>query len=332
VNDALRKDPHKNTKKTVAAVFVGGIGLLALVVFLAFGSLLHEFLIFDANRTQAKRELSTLQDGISSAESLLKTHKAELAVQSEEVKECLQKLRDEIAGREAVIARQQAMADECAGLIAQITRAKTEYTNALSDLKEVQELTSRENGTRSALKIENAALLEQIAANKKMVVTGVKSNEELEKQAAQVRDQILAAERERAALAGQVEADKIATADYASRLSEESNHVSVVRQVYSRLKEDAASAQKTLDLISAQVTLAQETVKARAAEKAALELSIAELKGTQVALQEDLVRVQGALKSVKNSAALLEGARAGQSMKSATHQADVTGAGDAEKH
>jgi chromosome segregation ATPase len=182
----ILKDPRAKMKKTVLAVLVGSIGVLTLVVFSAFGWLLRDFLVFDANRIQAKRELSSLNNDIVAANISFKKRQAEIEELVKESKIRLQKLADEIAGREAMIAQQQERIDESTKLVTQITQAKSEREKIWNELKKVQESVASENGRLSELKNEN----EMFERQKKDLVIAVEEHTRIEREIKGLKAQI----------------------------------------------------------------------------------------------------------------------------------------------
>jgi chromosome segregation ATPase len=179
----IRNDPRAKMKKTMLAVLVGSIGVLALAVFSAFGWLLRDFLVFDANRIQAKRELSSFNNDIAAADITIRKRQEEIEALDKDSKIRLQKLADEIASREAIIAQQQARVGESKALIELIANAKSERENVWNELKKAQERVALEN---AGLKNQN----EMFERQKKDLVIAVDEHTRIESEIKGLKAQI----------------------------------------------------------------------------------------------------------------------------------------------
>ena len=109
-SEEILQDPHAKIKKSGIAVLVVSIGVVALAVFLIFGWLLRDFLIFDSSRIQAERELSRITNEIAEAAVKLKESRTENDALLAHEKERLQKLIKEIADHNETMAGKKSFA------------------------------------------------------------------------------------------------------------------------------------------------------------------------------------------------------------------------------
>ena len=297
-DDVLKKDSLAKGKKTTITVFVVVVGVLTVVVFLAFGVLLHDFLVFDANRTQSLNELATLSSQIKEQENQLNNRKKDIAYQLEKGAEHTQRLDESIAKREALIASQQKLVDDCAVLSEKLASTKKDYQDIFDELKIASERVAAEKGAVSGLKSENSALTTQKLSLQVELIALDKAKDTAEKTVAQLNAQVAAFKQEKSA--AQTETTEVgkALADVSASLTNQNIKVSSARRTISQLEEEASRVKSTYDSLSAQVTLAKETVKAKLGEKEELETALADL--TQK--KKDMLAAIAALEERKRNA------------------------------
>jgi chromosome segregation ATPase len=157
-SEEILQDPHAQIKKSGIAVLVVGIGVVALSVFLIFGWLLRDFLIFDSSRIQAERELSRITNDIVEAGVKLKESKSANDALLAHEKERLQKLIKEIADHNAMMAGKPQQEREYQELMAKIAQAKNESDKTISVMQQAKGAGVQELAKNSALKTDNATL------------------------------------------------------------------------------------------------------------------------------------------------------------------------------
>ena len=294
----VRKDPLAKGKKTGMTVFVVVVGGLAILGFLIFGRLLRDFLIFDANRTQAANELNDLQSQIKEQADQRIIRKVDLESQLAKGKEQVQRLEETIAKREALISSQQNLVDDCAVLSEKRASAKKDYQVLLDELKIANERVAVEKGAVSELKSENSALTTQKVSLQVELIALAKAKDTSEKAVAQLDAQVAAFKQEKSATQTEATEVRKALADVSTSLTNQNIKVASMRRAISQLEEEASRVKVTHDSLSAQVTLAKETVKFKLAEKEELETTLADL--TQK--QRDLSAAITALEERKRNA------------------------------
>lgn len=273
----VRKDPLAKGKKTGLTVFVVVVGGLAILGFLIFGRLLRDFLIFDANRTQAANELNDLQSQIKEQADQRIIRKVDLESQLAKGKEQVQRLEETIAKREALISSQQNLVDDCAVLSEKRASAKKDYQVLLDELKIANERVAVEKGAVSELKSENSALTTQKVSLQVELIALAKAKDTSEKAVAQLDAQVAAFKQEKSATQTEATEVRKALADVSTSLTNQNIKVASMRRAISQLEEESSRVKVTYDSLSAQVTLAKETVKFKLAEKEELETTLVDL-------------------------------------------------------
>jgi chromosome segregation ATPase len=279
--ELFKKDPLATGKKTAMTVFVSVVGITSILTFLLFGKLLKDFLIFDANRIEAAKELANLHDQIKDHEKELKVKKNDLEEHLAKAKEQTLRLDETIAKRQSLIASQQKLVDECTVLAEKVSSAKKDYQGVLDDLKTTSEKVSLEKGTAYGLKSENSALIAQKMLLQVDLDTLAKRKDENEKAVKQSSAQVTTFKQEKSTtLTELAEARKMFT-DLSTSLTNQNIKVASARRTLAQLEDEIGKMKGTYDSLSAQVTLAKETVKTKLSTKAELDTALADLKQKQ---------------------------------------------------
>ncbi|RJP38479.1 MAG: hypothetical protein C4548_13135 [Desulfobacteraceae bacterium] len=290
--EILRADPHSKRKKIAIAIFVGVIGLLAIVAFLIFGLLVKDYIIFDANRIQAANELTMLNSRIKEMENRLYEHRASLSSQLKTGKDQLQELDELIHKRNAQIDSQQRLIAEYDELMKKIDLAKKEYQSTLGDIKLLRESAAKEMGVITALKKENEILEAQKSALNKELAELDKakksSNQSIEDLARQLRD---LSGKESIARAEFSELQEALT-ETSANLAIQNNKIESARRSLSILEQEISEMKLNHDTLSAQIILAQETFTTRTADKEKLIATVSGLTQKKIELSSEIALLE----------------------------------------
>lgn len=282
--ELFKKDPLATGKKTAMAVFISVVGVTSILTFLLFGKLLKDFLIFDANRIEAAKELTNLHEQIKDHEKELKVKRSDLEEQLAKGKEQTQRLDETIAKRQSLIASQQKLVDECTVLSEKLIYAKKDYQVVLDDLKTTSEKVSLEKGTAYNLKSENSALIAQKMLLQVDLDTLAKLKDETEKTVKKINAQVTTFKQENSATQTELTETRKMFTDLSTSLTNQNIKVASARRTLAQLEDEIGKMKMAYDSLSSQVTLAKETVKTKLSSKAEMDTALADLKQKQADL------------------------------------------------
>lgn len=264
--------------------FVVGIlvcSSVALCAFVGFGIVLHEFFIFDADRTQARREVDRLQQTAERQE------KDNLV------------FGEALAQREALLASRQQYLETFITLTSQVTIARHDLRSALNDLKETRDILSAEGGELTAIKKENAALTERREALAGDLSVKAQELVDSETALATLKKQIASLKLDReAAQAASDTAIKHFAID-AERLTNLTVRVETTRKVYQETERDVENAKVALAALNLKVQAQEAKLATQTAAVEDSERRAEKLKNDIDALARDKTAAQAAVDSIK---------------------------------
>ncbi|VGO23502.1 AAA domain-containing protein [Pontiella sulfatireligans] len=217
-DEVMIKDPQAKVKKKAVIITVAIMGLLVIVAFCVFGHLLKDFLVFDANRIEAAGELTKLKSRINEQEEQLSLRNSDFESQINGKMKRLLQLEDSISKREAQIASQQKLVDECAALTERVFSIQRDYQVALDGLESVRKSIATQEGTVSAIKIEMEALSAQKLSLQGDATRLDKTKENTEQVIAQLAYEIKDLEQKKSAIQTEVSEVKQILIDVSSNL------------------------------------------------------------------------------------------------------------------
>lgn len=273
----LKTDKHSKIKKTTISIFVITVGLLAIIVFLMFGKLLRDFLIFDINRTQANDELSILSSRIKEYENQIKTQRESFENELKKRKEQLGNIYESIIKRQNQIDSQQKSINEYNELIKRIDSSKKEYLASLDELKIVREKVTEEKSFVSENKTEVSMLTTQKLSLQNELAELYKNKKTSEQSIAQLSNQIKELEKNKFTTQTEVSEAKKALTKASEDLISPTKKLENTRKELSQLEGETDKLKTTLSSLSGQRALIQETIKAKTMEKEEMETAISRL-------------------------------------------------------
>ena len=283
--DGMTNDANVKRNK---AVFVGSvivITVLAVASFAMLGFEQHEFLVFDADRTQARREVERLRKFAAKQET------ANAAVS------------DELARREALRVSQQQLFEEFNTLTGQVAIVRKEVHQAREELNKTKETLAVEQGSLTAAKNETVALDERRQTLNRDISAKATELSDAEVAVTNLKKQLAALGLDKTVALAVADMAEKQRAVEVERLTNVTVRVEAVRsslQENERIADNSKTTLATLTLrIQAQETkLAKQTAATEEAER-----MTAKLKGEIVTLWREKAVAQAASDALKNAMA-----------------------------
>ena len=283
--DGMNTDVNVKRNKAAFVVSVIVIAVLAVASFAMLGFEQHEFLVFDADRTQAKREVDRLR------EFAVKQETANAAVS------------DELARREALLVSRQQLLEEFNTLTGQVAIVRNEIHQAREALNKTKETLAVEQGSLTSSKNETVALDERRQTLNRDISSKAEELSDAEVAVSNLKKQLASLGLDKTAAQAAADMAEKQRAVEVERLTNVTVRVDAVRsslQENERITDNAKTTLATLTLkIQVQeAKLAEQTAAAAAAERLA-----AKLKGEIAALSREKEVAQAVSDSLKSAMA-----------------------------
>lgn len=293
----VRNDAVTKYRRTTFVVVVMFVAALAMASFIMFGFTLHDFLLFDADRSLARREVERLR------QAALEHATSNIA------------LGEELAHRKALIASQQQSVEEIVALTSRIAIARHDVRSALDELKEMRETLAAEQGVLASTKKEIAVLEERRQMLNRDISVKITEMEDAESVADSLRKQIAVAGMERESAVAAADMAKKQLEGDARKLTNVVVRLEATRKAQQENEQEVESIKATLAVLmlkvqTEKVSLADYAVAIGEAEQRAekLKVEIADLVKKKEAMQStvDMHRVAVADISVAHTNLLVK--------------------------
>jgi chromosome segregation ATPase len=276
---------EKKSRKVVFVVSILTCTTVALLAFVGLGIVLHEFFVFDSDRTQAQREVGRLR------QTAEKQEKDNIA------------LSETLAKREALLASRQPNMEELIALTGRVAIARHDIQSTLDDLKKIRDTLAAEQGTLTAIKKENIALTERRGLLAGDLSAKMQELADAETARAALKKQIvtLRMDREAAQAASDTAIKQFATE--AERLTNLTVRVEAIRKVYQETERDAESTKAALVALNLKVQAQEANLAEQTAAVGDAERRAAKLKDDLGAITKDKVAAQAVADALKTAVA-----------------------------
>jgi chromosome segregation ATPase len=254
--DGVRNDVNAKRNKAAFVGSVIAIAVLAVASFVMLGYEQYEFLVFDADRTQAKREVDRLR---------------EFAAKQETVNAAVS---DELARREALLVSRQQQLEEFNTLTGQVVIVRNEIQQAREELNKTKETLAVEQGSLAAAKNETVALDERRQTLKRDISEKAKELSDSEVAVTNLKKQLVALGLDKTSALAVVD---MANKQFAVEVERLTNVTVRVEAVRSSLQENERIAD------NAKTTLATLTLKIQAQEAKLAEQTAATIDAERMA-------------------------------------------------
>jgi|GEM_PF-3201936 len=265
-------DPHaKRKKKTITAIILI-LGVLVIVSFSIFGKLLSDYLVFDATRIEAARELEAIKSRFNEQEEQLSFRNDDFETPINAKKKRLEQLDNNISVRESKIASQQKLIDEVATLTETISSTKDEYQLTFKNLEVVRKDMASQVSIASAVHFE----LQSLTAQKKSLQDDILKYDKSKDESEQAHQNLITVIRNLEQTKSTVENDISELQQSSERnsniLSKINIEIENTRQVTNQVEDDIAKQKAVHALVTSQIIFANESVDSKNAEKKEMEL------------------------------------------------------------
>ena len=274
-----------NRRKATFVVGVITIAVLAVASFAMLGFEQYEFLVFDADRTQARREVDRLR------EFAIKQETANAAIS------------DELARREALLISRQQLFEEFSTLTGQVAIVRKEVHQAREDLNKTKETLAVEQGSLTAAKKEIVALDERRQTLNRDISARAKELSDAEVSVTNLKKQLVALGLDKTSALAATDMVKKQLAVEVEQLTNVTVRVEAARSSLRENERIADNSKTTLATLTLRIQAQEAKLAEQTAATAEAERMTAKLKGEIVTLWREKAATQTASDALNSAMA-----------------------------